>query len=130
MECPFLCSILVCLISLHTSVFKAVLRYRGYVYLCHLTCSLRYSRWLIPSSRHNPLQSVRPCISSDKTSFFANGHAQLHHLYCVIQSEMLNDYHSPAHLFCSCSLFSFSSTSASETVSVATECITFMVASS
>ena len=34
-----------------------------------------------------------------KTTFCANGHAQFYHLCCVIQSVMLNVYHSPAHLF-------------------------------
>ena len=36
-----------------------------------------------------------------KTSFCASGNAQLHHLCHVIQSDMLNVYHSQPHLFCS-----------------------------
>ena len=34
-----------------------------------------------------------------KDNFCANGHSQLWRLCCVIQSDMLTIYHSPAHLF-------------------------------
>ena len=34
-----------------------------------------------------------------KANFCTNGHSQLWHLYCVIQSDMLHVYHSPTHLF-------------------------------
>ena len=34
-----------------------------------------------------------------KANFCTNGHSQLQHLHCVIQSDMLHVYHSPTHLF-------------------------------
>ena len=34
-----------------------------------------------------------------KANFCTNGHSQLHHLCCVIQSDMLSVYHSPMQLF-------------------------------
>ena len=34
-----------------------------------------------------------------KATFCTNGHFQLRHLCCVIQSDMLSVYHSPTHLF-------------------------------
>ena len=34
-----------------------------------------------------------------KANFCTNGHSQLWHLCCVIQSDMLHVYHSPNHLF-------------------------------
>ena len=34
-----------------------------------------------------------------KVTFYTNGHSQLWHLCCVIQSDMLYVYHSPNHLF-------------------------------
>ena len=43
-----------------------------------------------------------------KANFCTNGHSQLRHLCCVIQSDMLSVYHSPTQLF-SCVHFSLSS---------------------
>ena len=59
----------------------------------HLTKLFRYSSWLILCYRGNPLQSIRLC------PFCVNEHAQLDRLCHIIQSNMLNVYHSPAHLF-------------------------------
>ena len=43
-----------------------------------------------------------------KANFCTNGHSQLQHFCCVIQSDMLSIYHSPTQLF-SCGHFSLSS---------------------
>ena len=43
-----------------------------------------------------------------KANFCTNGHSQLWHLCCVIQSDMLHVYHSPTYLFL-CVHFSLSS---------------------
>ena len=40
---------------------------------------------------------IMPLLS--KANFYAHRHAQLHWLCQVVQSHMLNVYHSPAHLF-------------------------------
>ena len=53
-----------------------------------------------------------------KTTFCANGHAQLRWLCCVIQIDMFNVHHSLAHLFLSFHLSSSYSTSAPNNVSV------------
>ena len=42
-----------------------------------------------------------------KAHICTNGHSQLWHLCCVIQSDMLSVYHSPTQLFFACSFFSF-----------------------
>ena len=41
-----------------------------------------------------------------KANFCTNGHSQLCHLCCVIQSDLLSVYHSPSQLF-SCVHWSF-----------------------
>ena len=74
--------------------------------------------------------TVHQVISSlGKTTFCANGHAQLCQLCHVIQSDMLDVCHSSAHLFCSFH-FPSSTKSALETVSVATESSSHVISSS
>ena len=53
-----------------------------------------------------------------KTTYFVNGYAQLCQLCFVIQSDMLNVYHSPAHIHSFFSPFSSNIKSALETVAV------------
>ena len=53
---------------------------------------------------HSLLQRQPVAVHQDmsflgKTAFCAYGHAQLFQLGCVIQCDVLNVYHSPAHLF-------------------------------
>ena len=65
----------------------------------------------------------------DKTTFRANGQAQLCQLCCVIQSDTLNVYHFPPDLFFH-SMFSSNTASPLETVSVAAEFSAFAISSS
>ena len=56
-----------------------------------------------------PLVTVCKIMSFlGKANFCTNGHSQLRHLCCVIQSDMLSVYHSPTQLFL-CVHFSLSS---------------------
>ena len=110
----FLCSLLFCLgyplifpslnpILPRTLFPETVLQIKWIcLYLCPLIKTLRYDTWLLPCYRLHLLQSIRSCpFWVRSTFFFANSHAQLCHLHCVIESDMLNDYHSMAHLICS-----------------------------
>ena len=82
--------------------------------LCHLTNFLRYSSWPILYYRGYLLQFMRFCFFwGGKTTFCAIGHSPFYQLLCLIQSDMLNVYHSSAHLFFF-SPFSSSMMSASE----------------
>ena len=49
--------------------------------------------------------SVRLCPFFGKATFCAIGHAQLQQLCCIIQSDILNIYHSQGHLFLSFHIF-------------------------
>ena len=64
------------------------------------TCKTSWdSSWLILCYRGNQFTVSQVMSLLCKTTFYANGHAQLCQLCHVIQSYMLNVYHSPAHYF-------------------------------
>ena len=65
-----------------------------------------------------------------KANFCTNGHSQLWRLCQVIQSDMLSDYHSPAHLFFPVHFSPYLIMSAGMVMSFATEPSSFAVSSS
>ena len=60
-------------------------------------------------------------VLSGHANFCSSGYSQLWQWCHVIQSDMLNVYHSPPHLFSSFSVFIFSSVLTSETAPLASE---------
>ena len=109
--CLFLCSLLVNL-GLHINFFKSDLHLTQtfcFLGLCwdtvHMSVSLPPDKLadiqqLALSLLHTHHVTVCRVMSVlGKANFCSNGHSQLWHLCCVIQSEMSPAYHSPTHLF-------------------------------
>ena len=109
----FLCSLLVCL-GLHINFSKSELYLMlqfSFLGLCWDTVDMSAS--LLSDNlteiqqlahallQRQPITVCQVMFSLDKAFFYARGHAQLHWLYHFIHSDMLNIYHSPAHLFLS-----------------------------
>ena len=87
-------------ISLSAFIFRTVLRYGGNFYLCQLIHSWKSSSWLFLCFRY----SLSGNVFFGRANFCASGHAQLCHLYDVIQSDMLTFYHIPVNLLADFSL--------------------------
>ena len=109
--CLFLCSLWVCL-GLHINFSKSDLHLSQsftFLGLCWDTVCMSVSlpfdkladiQQLALSLLHTPHVTVCKVMSFlGKANFCTNGHSQLLHLYCVIQSDMLSVYHSPTQLF-------------------------------
>ena len=118
--CLFLCSLLVHL-GLHINFSKSdpcLSQSFTFVGLCWDTVCMSVS--LPPDKLANIYQLALSLLQTPhvtvckvmsflgKANFCTNGHSQLHHLCCVIQSDMLSVYHSPTQLF-SHAYFSLSS---------------------
>ena len=118
--CLFLCFLFVCL-GLHINFSKTD------IHLTHTFCFVGLSwdtghmsvslppdklaniQWLALSllwTQYVTVCRVMYCLG--KANFCTNGHSQLQYLCCVIQYDMLHDYHSSTHLF-SCVHLSVSS---------------------
>ena len=109
--CLFLCSLLVHL-GLHINFSKSDLQLsQSFIFLglCWDTVHLSVS---LPPDKLADIQQLAlsllqtPHVTVCKVMFFlgkvnfcTNGHSQLHHLCCVIQSDILSVYHSPTQLF-------------------------------
>ena len=117
--CLFLCSLLVHL-GLHINFSKFHLRLsQPFTFLVLCWDTVHMSVYLPPdkladnpqlalSLLHTPHLTVCKVMSFlGKANFCTNGHPQVWHLCCVIQSDMLSVYHSPTQLF-SCVHFSLS----------------------
>ena len=109
--CLFLCSLLVCL-GLHINFSKSDLHLSQsftFLGLCWDTVCMPVSlppdkladiQQLALSLLWTPHVRVRKVMSFlGKANFCTNGHSQLWHLCCVIQSDMLSVYISPTQLF-------------------------------
>ena len=109
--CLFLCSLWVHL-GLHINISKSYFHLTQafcFLGLCwdtvHMSVSLPPDMLADIQQVALPLlqtQHVTVCMVISflgKANFFTNGHSQLWHLCCVIQSDMLCVYHSPNHLF-------------------------------
>ena len=109
--CLFLCSLLVCL-GLHINFSKSDLHLSQsftFLGLCWDTVCMSVS---LPLDKLAEIQQLAlallwtPHVTVHKVmtflgkaNFCTNGHSQLWHLCCVIQSDMLSVYHSPTQLF-------------------------------
>ena len=101
----FLCSLLVRL-GLHNNFSKSDLCLTQtfcFVGLCSVSlppdklADMQHLAHSLLQSQHVMVCRVMSFLG--KANFCTNGHSQLWHLCCVIQSDMLNVYHSPTHLF-------------------------------